>query len=466
MLDGQQRLTSLYAAIQGAKIVRASGAVDDFSQIFVNLSATEHDSIVVTDVAELPKGSWISLGDLINGGTKIARHYDDKYLDNIDKYRSRLAAYDFPIVKVTDAEIDVATEIFTRINVGGKPLTTFEIMAAKTYDEAKEFDLADKLHDLRNRLEDVEYETVSDAIPLQLISLILDGECGKKSILRLDKYEFIKCWPSAVDALESAVDYFRTTYRIPASKLLPFNALLVPFAYFFYRKNERPNSTQKRLLEDFFWRCSLGRRYSVSVESRLAQDRYRIDSILEGKSPEYDWGVDVSPEFLIQNGLFSPNRSFVKAILCIYAYHEPKSFEDNAKVHIGNAWLKQANSRNYHHFFPKAYLKKKGFTDRDSNSVLNITIVDEYLNKRQIRTDPPSVYLKRFSAGNADLEKALESHLIGSYKRFGSWSNDYEVFLRKRAERVSGELRKRLIERKIDQRGQVASYDDIAEEPN
>ncbi|MDV6292344.1 GmrSD restriction endonuclease domain-containing protein [Rhodococcus aetherivorans] len=464
VLDGQQRLTSLYAALKGSKIARPSGAIDDFSQIFLDLGASEHDQIVITDISELAPGSWISLHDLLHGGTKVARTYADEYLDNIDEYRRRLDSYDFPIVKVSDVEIDVATEIFTRINVGGKSLTTFEIMAAKTYDETRDFDLTARFDDLVTRFEAVEYDTVSDAILLQLVSMILDGECTKKSILRLAKNDFIDCWPRAVDALESAVEYFRGTYRIPASKLLPFNALLVPFAYFFYYHPGKPNPQQRRLLEDFFWRCSLGGRYSTSADSRLGQDKHRIDRILADESPEYDWAVNISPDFLIRNGVFVTSRAFVKAILCLYAYHEPKSFEDNAKVHIGNAWLKAANSKNYHHFFPRSYLKKKGYTDRQANNVLNITIVDDYLNKRQIGADAPSKYLKRFSAANPDIDRAMESHLIGGIRRLKIvWSDDYDAFLRNRAERVSAELSKRIIDRPVDRDGQLPREDDLDE---
>ena len=32
-------------------------------------------------------------------------------------------------------------------------------------------------------------------------------------------------------------------------------------------------------------------------------------------------------------------------------------------VRISNDWLKQANSKNYHHFFPKAFLRRKGYSD-------------------------------------------------------------------------------------------------------
>lgn len=59
VLDGQQRLTSLYASLRGVKIQRNSGKEDDFSEMFINLEASEDEQIVVTDISELPEGTWI-----------------------------------------------------------------------------------------------------------------------------------------------------------------------------------------------------------------------------------------------------------------------------------------------------------------------------------------------------------------------------------------------------------------------
>ena len=87
----------------------------------------------------------------------------------------------------------------------------------------------------------------------------------------------------------------------------------------------------------------------------------------------------MTPEGIEQNGVFSVGRSYIKAILCILAEHQPKSFADNSIVRISNNWLKQANSRNYHHFFPKSYLKKEGVENTKINHIANITIVDAYL---------------------------------------------------------------------------------------
>ena len=56
VLDGQQRLTSLYACIKGVSIPRDDGKrVDDFSKIYIDLAAEESDQIVKTDVINLEK---------------------------------------------------------------------------------------------------------------------------------------------------------------------------------------------------------------------------------------------------------------------------------------------------------------------------------------------------------------------------------------------------------------------------
>jgi hypothetical protein len=378
--------------------------------------------------------------------------------------KRRIDSYDFSVIEVRDVPIDVATEIFTRINVGGTPLTLFEIMVAKTYDETHNFDLSKKFDELVERLESVNYETISEAIVLQLVSLILKKECKKQVILKIGKKEFIDTWPAAVAALEQAVEHFRNRYGIPVSELLPYNALLVPFAYYFFHHKDNPSTAHRKPLEDFFWRVSLGGRYSSSVESKLAQDIHRIDAILNDQSPDYDWGIDISPTFIVENGWFNTGRSFVKAILCLYAHRVPRSFRDNSTVNISSNWLKQSNSKNYHHFFPRAFLDKKGVEDWQINNVINITIVDDYLNKREIGAKAPSRYMKTFSRENDEIIDTMKTHFIDDLEDFGISSDDYPQFLAKRSRAVSHELRKRLVPREIDKQGQVPTANDLEEE--
>ncbi|MFZ5943198.1 MAG: hypothetical protein ACOYVD_03755 [Bacillota bacterium] len=121
----------------------------------------------------------------------------------------------------------------------------------------------------------------------------------------MDKQQFIDIWDDVVDAIERAVDYIRGFYRIPVSQLLPYNALIVPFAYYFYHHKDKPIGKQQEYLQDYFWRAALTERFSSALEAKLAQDVKRIDMILENKLPQYEQGIDIRPEAIIQNGWFS-----------------------------------------------------------------------------------------------------------------------------------------------------------------
>jgi hypothetical protein len=497
VLDGQQRLTSLFTILKGLKITRGADSTtskkgglstaalaklieklppeklqrlieitkaaneDDFSEMYVNLVANEDDEIIIIDIENVDKNNIIKLNDLLSGSLKKLANYPVELHEKIDTYRQRIQSYPFPAIIIKEAPLDVATEIFTRINVGGVPLTVFEIMVAKTYDAEKNFDLADKFNELVARLVEVDYETISPATVLQTVSILLTKECSKKRILNLSKHKFIAIWNEAVDSIESAVDYFRGFFRIPVSQLLPYNALIVPFAYFFHHHKDKPTGDKQKYLQDFFWRCSLSGRYSSAVESKLAQDIKKIDLILKDQLPKYDYAIDSSPEFVKNNGWFSAGRSYIKAVLCIFAHHQPKSFIDNSIVQINNNWLKQANSKNYHHFFPKAFLEKKGNAyQAASNHILNITIVDDFLNKRKIRDNAPSIYMAKFAKQNPDLTNTMKTHLIDDLDEFGIWTDDYDKFIDRRALKLSEEIKKRIIAQAVDIEGQEPIFDD------
>lgn len=442
ILDGQPLKTSMYTCFKGLTIQR-EGKTEDFSEIYIDLHAGDDDEIVTVNVDNPTSNRYIKVTDLLYGKlSNLLSIYSAELIDKIDKYKERFTSYQFSLVILRNAPIDVATEVFTRLNVGGKTLTLFEIMVAKTYDQVSGFDLSEKYDELLDDLGD-NYRTIPASTVLQVISCVLKKDCTRKQILKLDKKEFIETWEPVKKSILSAVDYFKSYFRIPVSRILPYDALIVPFAYFFFHHSQRPLDDKRAYLQDFFWRASLSERYSSGVESKLGQDLKRIEQILDGKLPSYDYDINVSPERIIEQGGFSTGRSFIKAILALFACYEPQSFADGSKVHIDNAWLQIASSKNYHHFFPKAYLKGK----KDEfyiNHIVNITIVDDFLNKQVIRAKAPSNYMDEFKKQNAQIDEVMKTHLI-DLNDFGVWDNNYEVFFQKRAEKISEELTKRLI---------------------
>ena len=449
VLDGQQRITSLFAAYRGAKIQKVDEKkVTDYGDIVVNIDVDIDDSDGQVISAEPIGEKSISLSTVLNFSFAKAKELESQFteaeLELIDSYATAFRTYEFSTVVLRKEDIDSAIEVFTRINTGGQTLTLFEIMSAKTYDEERQFDMTVKWGEFIKELKDIKYEGVSNSVVLSLLSLVLSRtkECKRKTILALDKQAIIDTWADAISALKDSVDYFRTTYRIPASQILPYDSLLIPFAYFFYHNRDKPSGVQKKLLEEFFWRMSLSFRYSSSTESKLAQDVKRIHTILNEDRPSYsDIKVNLdSPQALVETN-FSAGNSYCKAILCLLAYQEPKDFRDNGKVILDNSWLKIANSRNYHHFFPKAYLT--GNEVMNSNSLMNITFVSDHLNKRKIGAKAPSIYINDFHDENSEINTALKSHFI-ALQGFGIESNDYATFLAERSKLIYEALKSRI----------------------
>lgn len=113
------------------------------------------------------------------------------------------------------------------------------------------------------------------------------GQIRRRDILKIGRDEFVAEWPVVVTSLFAAVDFVRTYLRVPVS-LLPYNALLVPFTYFFYRNNNvAPSDQQEKMLGQYFWWASLSNRYSSAVENKVAQDLERINQILASNQPSY-----------------------------------------------------------------------------------------------------------------------------------------------------------------------------------
>ena len=449
VLDGQQRMTSLFAAYRGAKISRPGTRTHtDFAEIYVDLDPTlSEDSQIV--IHELPEGQHkcVSLKDVLSLTREIEKRLvvelslTDDDLDTADKFKQAFATYDFSLVTLTREDIDSAIEVFTRINTGGSVLTVFEIMVAKTYDEERGFDMAVEWTKVEAALSDVGYDGISPSTILQLLALIHSGEAKRAAILGLDKVAVIDTWPKAVSAMKSAVDHFRTAYRIPVSALLPYDSLIVPFAYWFYHQRHEPAGDAHLLMRQFFWRAALSFRYSSAAESKLAADRRAIDDIIAGKLGSWDISVTVgSPDDLIGTN-FATGNSLCKAILCLLAFEQPRNFDNDGVVLLDNSYLKIASSRNFHHFFPKDHLRTKGIGNE--NSVVNITLIGADLNKRKINSKPPATYIPKFEGANHSMSATLTTHLIDR-QGAGIDEDDYEMFLSVRAGKLWEKIDERI----------------------
>lgn len=449
VLDGQQRITSLYAVRKGCRITREDKEID-YKDIYIDLEKPYDcdEEVVGTEIDE--KTRRISVFELLNSSVdKLQASYADK-INEIWRYKEKLSSYNFPVITLNDYPLDIACEVFTRINTGGKPLNLFEIMVARTFDEQKNFDLAEKVElflegsDSEKGLRDVKYE-ISPMIILQSVAAHFSGKIKRNDILKIKRNDFIDAWEIVKKGIFQAVDFLRSDLQVRTSHLLPYDAILVAFSFFFI-KNEykRPSANQRRMLQQYLFWVALSNRFTSGTENKIEMDLRKMEKILAEENPDYrnDDEINLTVESLIAKS-FKTGDAFSKAILCLLAEFEPKSFETGNRVDIENAALRRINSKNYHHFFPKDFLKKQGYDEFSVNSVVNITIIEGQKNV-SIGKKAPSRYISDIKKKNRNLDEILKTHLIDDVETYGVYEDDYEKFLKKRGQKFLRELNKRL----------------------
>ncbi|OOP74667.1 DUF4357 domain-containing protein [Clostridium beijerinckii] len=439
VLDGQQRITSLFVALKALKVGKI-----DYSEIYVNLENYDNDDkIVFTDTEDMEDGTYIKFSNLLEHSiVDLYHNYDEEKLKRIEKYKNNVKHYNFSIIKVEDTPIEIATEIFTRINSGGKALSVFEIMCAKIFDIKLNFDLNQRFEKLTSELSSIDFDTIPSSLPLQLISLILTGNCKGKTILSLKKEYVINIWDNIIVSIKAAIDYVRSTFAVPSSKLLPYDVLLIPIAYYFYRNNNKsPVGKHNKHLMDMFWRYSLMQRYNNATDSKLATDIKTIESILNNNEYKPSIRIDLTENLFKENGAFRLSSSFTKAMICFYIKNIPKRLDNNeSSVIVDDKQLLRGNGKNYHHFFPKAFMKKKNFDLSLVDNIVNIILVDDYTNKYKIKDKAPSIYIKELEKENHKIQIALASHYIGEPEEYGLISDDYITFYSKRVNWIIDEF--------------------------
>lgn len=448
VLDGQQRMTSLFLALKGMKVGK-----NNYAEIYIDL---DKDIDGDDEICTLTKSeNCITFYDLMNSKpSSLMNKYKTYYETKIEPLRDHIKRYDFSVIEIENLPLSKIAEIFTRINTGGKVLTLFEIMNAKIYTESngrtQGFDLEERFGVLVKELKYAGYETIEQEpmIVLQLISLILNRSAKRKSILSIDKKEFITEWSESIESLKKAIELMRSYLKIPALQILPYSALLVAFAYFFRLNGSKQHTAnQAQNLSKYFFRSAFGGRFSSSSDTTLTSDIKLIEKIVSDESIDFNKEIPMLNEhkdYFIQTlkDRFVVSNAFDKAVLCILAYAEPRSFKNSNKIRLDNSWLRRSDSKNFHHFFPKSYLAKIK-KDEFSNALANITFIDSDLNKNIIRAKDPKTYIELFQKENSNIKEDLKTHFI-DLDDFGILDNNYDKFLEKRADALADEILKRI----------------------
>ncbi len=459
IIDGQQRMTSLYFALNGLKTNSGS----DFSSMCVSLLARKTEPLVYEDIPkDANPDDFVLLKDLYSAKGLAGNHHDRR----LELYQT-LLQYNISVIEIDDENLGLeeVVEIFERLNLGGKKLNLFSIISARSYKEPNSdcpgFDLAKKFDEFNTKLLSKNYGTIDDAVFLQAISACLIGRVNKADILRdLKSEQIIENYADIEKAISSAIEHLKGDYYgAQVANLLPYQRMLVPFAYFHFKIGSKHISPQQeQYLRDYFWRCVIGKRYNSSADTNLNTDIIKIQTILESNVPMQE-PIVISPKSIIENGRFMLSSAFVKGMLCLMAQQKPQSLAVGRTVSIKNDSVSGSSKKQYHHFFPT---KSESITKSDvnkalSNNVVNIVFMDAITND-QISNANPSEYIQYFIDTNPTLAEVLYTHYI-SLQGYGIENNDYMMFLNARSRAMYSKICGYIIPNKHDIISDVLAFD-------
>jgi len=452
VLDGQQRITSLYAAVRGAAIS------DDKYGFYFNIQKRKFDYTKLSeeDDEQEDSSSVNSLHvpleklfvDYASSYHQFVRNFPQEYQQILDELHERFKNYAFSVIyvayeneTVTDEtdpkDIQQIVAIFRRINETGRKLTVVAKMIARCWGE--KFDLRAKLNELfdpDNELLSIREETI-----LQIASVILNNKKSRaRNILEdtnIRKLE--EEWANIINAFYLSLDFIKNKVRIKSLKYIPFDSLLVPLSYFFYKKHN-PSSEEQEILFRWFWEACLSNRFGSSVEGKVEQDCNYFDIIMEGNKIKFNYPIDWETfKQRAINQKYSLRNAFSLTIFSLYSYMQPKDFRDGRDIDIARNFSNY-NKTQLHHLFPRKFLEKGNYNQENKDSVVNIAFAP-MLPNLEIGARAPSDYIQEFQDSNSQFKETIQSHLIGDLKEFGILNDDFDLFLERRAERIENTLR-------------------------
>jgi len=167
----------------------------------------------------------------------------------------------------------------------------------------------------------------------------------------------------------------------------------------------------------------------------MAADQQAVVRFAAGKSADLEAPVTDSGQGVWTAQQFRLNTAHAKILTLLLAFNQPVDLLTGQKIDVAKA-LHYANSREYHHFFPRDFLQKSDVSARRANLLANFVMLTADSNKK-ISGRAPSDYLKDVEAALGDgLQAALVSNLISEAAYAAAKLNDYDTFLQERSKTI------------------------------
>ena len=439
LLDGQQRITSLYGVMRG----REPAFFDGNSRAFQGLHFHLEDEVFefYQPVKMRNDSLWIDVSELYNKGTQGI----EPIIETLNKAETNTSGYLGRLLKLLniserslyidyitgkDKTVDVVVNIFDRVNSGGTKLTQGDLALAKICAEWSE--ARDTMQSKLLQWQNGGYNFSLDWL-LRIINSIVTGEARFVHLHGVS--------PRRIqDGLKRAEIYIEKTLNMISYRIgldhdqVLFAKLSIPLLVAFLDIHKRTLTLEQRdKLMYWYAHAGMWGRYSGQPETTL--DRH-LSIIQDNKSPgdalngligelrRWRGGLDVEAQHF--QGSTRRNR-FYSVLYMMTRMGRAKDLYDGLpiKKHL----LGKSTQLELHHIFPKKLLYDWGYDRQMGNAVANFCFLTQESN-RKIGYRSPFEYLAEVAENNPG---ALESQWIPMDREMWKVEN-YSDFLESRRE--------------------------------
>lgn len=431
VLDGQQRITSIFGTFQTSL---PSGGSPTWTDIYFDTEAQDNaqDTLFVAlPPAEAAASKrYFPIRTLFDPPAyrRATAELADEATARIDQVFTAFQQTQIPVqVSKTEDKATVAI-IFERVNRQGVELDTLQLLSAWTWSE--DFQLQEAFRDLTDELAPFGFEGVGgdSNLLLRCCSAVLTGDASPEALMRLNGNHVRQNFQLVMNGVRYAVDYLRRNFNAETIANLPFTTVLVPLSVFFAVPGNAEagyNDHQRQKINQWFWRSAFTKRYSSGVLRSLNADIEEMKLLrLNGDSNLGNFTVDVRRDFFLEN-TFGMGNVNTKTFILMLANKSPLSFKSGAPIDLART-LKASNRAEFHHLMPRAFLRTSSQTEFDDSILANFAFLSR-VDNRDLGGDAPSVYRQKMAANHAEiLERAFTPVEL--------FNDDYAAFVRLRSQ--------------------------------
>lgn len=407
LLDGQQRMTTLYGVVRGKPPKFFDGNVQTFNGLRFHLEAETFAFYQSLKMQDDPL--WIDLSALFRKGTSglgdfVARlSQDPAYVAKVGEYAGRLSKLlgivdiDLHAEEVTGADksLDVVVDIFNRVNSGGTKLSKGDLALAKICAEWP--NARDTMKAALKTWLESGYHFNLDWL-LRSVNTVLTGEA---------KFSFLhdKNSDEVQDALQRATKTIDTCLNLISGRLgldhddVLFGRFAIPvMVRYLDTRNGALDVKERDKLLFWFAQAGMWGRFSGSTESYIDQDL----AVLEGDGDAlgrlleqlrlWHGGLRVEPGHF--SG-WSLGARFYPVLYLLTRMGEARDW--GTGLPLKSSLLGKMNRLEVHHIFPKAQLYKKNYRRPEVNALGNFCFLTKETNL-VISDELPEEYFPRVEA--------------------------------------------------------------------